>query len=88
VERRWVRNAQGQKIHCIKGEPIPEPFPGCPAFIGYEKWTPIGNIIVEDYKRAKYPQSTPEDVRPIILGQEKIDSLLKGAEEWFVSYKG
>lgn len=81
--RRWVRNPQGQKIHCIRGESIPEPGRGCVDLKGYKGYIPIGDFIVEDYKRAKYPKASPGLVLPLLLSQDEINFYLDPAEEWF-----
>ena len=93
IERSWIRNGKGQKIDCVKGNPIPEPKSGYAKFWNDSdvkvkgRWLPLrwGELIYEDYRRAKFPKANPEEVESIRLTDEQIDEMLKEAEAWFKS---
>ncbi len=95
IEHHWVRNAEGQKIHCIEGDPIPEPKCGYYRFMDSSdikvegRWSALtwGEAIYEDYRSAKYPKATAEEVEPIRLTKEQIDEMLKEAEVWYTEYQ-
>ena len=90
ISKKWSRNDKGQKIGYTLGEVIPEPKKGCDAFnerVQTGKWTyvSISSLICEDYRNARYPKATAEEVKPVVLIADKIDNLLKTAETWHAS---
>ena len=69
-----------------------EPKQGCPRLrerVKTGKWetTPLVDIIYNDYREARYPKATAEEVKPLFLSNEQIDELLAVAEEWFKTLK-
>lgn len=90
IQKQWVRNTKGQKIHAIPGAPIPEPKHGCVSLCAGEALnpkyrfllTPLTDIIAADYRRARYPKPNPESVEKLYLSNERIDALLKDGQKW------
>jgi|TARA_Y100000310_G_scaffold221403_1_gene222970 hypothetical protein len=42
----------------------------------------IGEVVYSDYRKAKFPKATPEEVEAPELSQEVVDTLLAEAEKW------
>jgi hypothetical protein len=87
VSRKWTRNEQGQKIGCEIGQPLPEPKNGFVRFkdrinlkVGF---ITLRDAISQDYRNARYPKLTAEQVSPLFLRSERIDFWLAEAETWF-----
>ena len=86
VERRWIRNQQGQKVKRIAVGPLAQPKGGLEMFnkrYGTSWSSPtLGEQVVADYRNAKYPKSSAVEVGQVILSAEEIFKLLEQAEAW------
>ncbi len=84
VQRRWIRNKEGQKIgHEIVG-PISEPVV-CDLFSKKHRWFDqyvTDNTIEIEYRNSHKPVATEEEVPERGLISPKIDNLLEQAKEW------
>ncbi len=87
VQRRWIRNEQGQKIgHKVVG-PVSEPVV-CSMFSKKHRWFDqyVTDSTVEiEYRNSHRPVSTEGKVIKAGFSSAEIDKLLKKAQEWQVS---
>jgi len=92
--RRTLRDADGRKIGREVIGPSPEP-ETCDLFskklvttdrkpVGrwFMGWIETDNTIAKEYKKAKYPKPTADDVEPAGLTSQEIDTMLAAGEKW------
>lgn len=87
IAHRWVRNAQGQKVQSVAGDPIAEPRKGLAAFnekvkTGTYSYKTIRQLLESDYRNARYPKTKAEEVTSLVLPIDRIDQLLVEARAW------
>ena len=83
--RKRTRNDKGQQIGWTKGDSIPEPKLISAFHEPRENkysWEDVNVTkktvdILAEYRKARYPRSSPENVAPLQITSEKIESLLK-----------
>ncbi len=82
VIRRWKRNESGQRIGCEIIGPAPEPQVNR-LFLYLEKnYSSFSKIdLLVEYRKARYPAVTAEEVKPLLLTLQQIDILMGELEE-------
>lgn len=87
VQKKWIRNEQGQKIgHQVVG-PLPEPMV-CELFSKKHRWFDTyvtDNLIEVEYRKSRKPMASKEDVIEAGLSSSKINEMLVKAEQWNAS---
>jgi len=94
VTRRTLRDAGGRKIGQEIVGPAAEPRT-CGLFsqklvtidrepLGrwFYGWIETDDTVAREYRKARYPKPTPDDVEPAAMTSREIDAKLADAEEW------
>lgn len=87
VQKKWIRNEEGQRIgHEVVG-PLPEPVV-CDLFSQKHRWFDqyvTDNTIEVEYWKSRKPKRTEAEVEKPAFSSSKIDVLLEKAEMWYAT---